>query len=103
PGASTNAVPAGPCLRTEATFGVFNDVRPHGRPPKLPVFVRCLTAPGRTCRVDLRVYTADFERIGRLVTAVPVGGSRVVRVRARRAPFVFVIARVVDPDGRRRV
>jgi hypothetical protein len=103
PGASTNAVPAGPCLRTEATFGVFNDVRPRGRPPRLPVLVRCLTAPGRTCRVDLRVYTAGLERIGRLVTAVPVASSRVVKVRARRAKFVFVVARVVDPDGRRRV
>jgi hypothetical protein len=31
---------------------------------------------------------------------VPIGLARVLRVRAR---FVFVVARVVDPDGRRRV
>jgi hypothetical protein len=26
-----------------------------------------------------------------------------LKLRARRARFVFVVARVVDPDGRRRV
>jgi hypothetical protein len=103
PAASADRVPAGPCIRTDVWPGVFNKVLPRGRPPTLPVQIRCLTAPGRRCKVDLRVYTARFERIGRLVTRVPVRSTRLLHVRARRAKFVFVIVRVVDPDGRRRV
>ena len=103
PGASTDRVPAGPCVRTEASFTAFNDVRPEGHPPALPVRVRCLTAPGRACRVDLRVYANERGRIGRRVARIPVGRTRLVRIRARPAPLVIVTSRVVDPDGHRRI
>jgi hypothetical protein len=96
-------VPAGPCVRTEAAFTVFNDVSPHGHPPTLPIRVRCLTAPAPACRVDLRVYANRRGRIGRRVARIPVGRSRLVRIRARPASLVIVTGRVVGPDGRRRV
>lgn len=103
PSDSTDVVPAGPCVRTEAAFTVFNDVIPHGHPPTLPIRVRCLTAPGSACRVDLRVYANRGGRIGRRVARIPVGRSRLVRIRVRAASLVIVTAGVVDPDGRRRV
>ncbi len=103
PAASTDLIPRGTCLRTEATFGVFDDVRPAGHPLRLPMLVRCLTAPGRICRIDVRIHSGSSERLARRVAQSPFGASRVLHIRPRRAPLVFVVSRVVDRDGRRRV
>lgn len=103
PAASTDVVPAGRCVRTEASFTVFNDVRPHGHPPTLPLRIRCLATPGPSCRVDVRLYSNRLGRIGRRVVRIPAGRARRVHIRARPAPIVLVVARVIDPDGHRRI
>jgi hypothetical protein len=103
PGASADIVPAGRCVRTEAAFTAFYDVVPHGHPLTLPIRVRCLTAPGPACRVDLRVYGNRLGRVGRRVARIPVGRARLVRIRSRLAKLVIVTGRVIDPDGHRRI
>jgi hypothetical protein len=89
-----DVVPAGPCLRTEAAFTLHV-------PSAVRVGVRCITAPGRRCRIDLRVY-GRTRRLAHRVVTVPRGRVRTVRIPVRSG-LAVVMGRVVDPDGRRRL
>jgi hypothetical protein len=88
------AVPGGP-LVLERTDRFAKHLRATLRPPGGPRVV-VLDAAGR-------VYTNRFGRIGSRVARIPAGRARLLRIRARRAPLVLVVARVVDPDGHRRI
>ena len=91
-----DAIPRGPCLRTEAAFTL--EV-----PSSVRVKVRCIAAPGPRCRIDLRVYGRS-RRLARRVVTVPRRRERTVRVPVRAEGGITVLyGRVVDPDGRRRL
>jgi hypothetical protein len=104
-------VPAGACVRTEIAVTAFASPHIGSRRPSLPVSIRCLTAPGARCRVDVRAYEfGSGDRIGRLRATVPRGARRLLRValggrvadrirRSRKNPTFFII-RTIDPDGR---
>ena len=103
--ASGPAVPAGPCLHTEATFAGYLDGRRHRTVRQR---IRCLTAPGPRCRSAYGMYLGG-QRVARATRTVRVGGRREVRVpisrrvRARLEGRVLgVVALVVDPGGRAR-
>jgi hypothetical protein len=110
PDASTRRVPPGRCVRTEASFTTYVPPLVPGRPRFMRLRVRCLTAPGPRCRIEVE---AVHERtVGRLTARVPLGSARVLRVRLSRrasrllrrdhtAP-VFLYATLRDPSGRAR-
>jgi hypothetical protein len=78
PTASVSVLPAGPCVRTEATVARLEGTRAE---------VTCLSAPTASCRVAFAKRTI----------AVPRGRTRAIRLpRGARV-------RVIDPDRRSRV
>jgi hypothetical protein len=88
-----DVIPAGPCVRTEASFTQFV-------PSSVRYRIRCIASPGPRCRIDLRAY--DPFLVARRVVTIPRGRARIVRMRVS-ARFFFTRARVIDPDGRRRI
>ena len=86
--------PAGPCVRTEASFTEYV-------PSSVRYRIRCIASPGRRCRIDVRVYGLRGRLARRMVT-IPRGRARIVRVPVR-GELVYTAARVIDPDGRRRI
>jgi hypothetical protein len=90
-----NVIPAGPCVRTEASFTQYV-------PSSVRYRIRCIATPGRRCRIDLRVHGARLQRLARRVVTIPRGRARKIRVPVRAEIFITT-ARVIDPDGRRRV
>lgn len=90
-----DVIPAGPCVRTEASFTQYV-------PSSVRYRIRCIATPARRCRIDLRVFSSRLKRLARRVITIPRGRSRIVRVPVR-AELFFTRARVIDPDGRRRI
>jgi hypothetical protein len=88
-----DVIPAGPCVRTEASFTQFV-------PSSVRYRIRCITSPGPRCRIDLRAY--DPYPVARRVVTVPRGRARMVRMRVPAEHFI-TRARVIDPGGQRRI
>ena len=90
-----DVIPAGPCVRTEASFTQYV-------PSSVRYRIRCIATPGPRCRIDLRVY-GRRSRLARRVVTIPRGRARQVRVPVRGGGLLITSARVIDPDGRRRI
>jgi hypothetical protein len=90
---AVDVIPAGPCVRTEASFTRFV-------PSSVRYRIRCIATPGRDCRIDLRAY--DPFLVARRVVTIARGRARVVRMRVPAQHFI-TRERVIDPGGRRRV
>jgi hypothetical protein len=91
---AVDVVPAGPCVRTEASFTEYV-------PSSVRYRIRCIASPGRRCRIDLRIY-GRRGRLARRIVTIPCGRARQVRVSVRGEHFL-TSGRVIDPDGRRRI
>lgn len=89
-----DVIPAGPCVRTEASFTQYV-------PSSVRYRIRCIATPGPRCRIDLRVY-GRRSRLARRIVTIPRGRARQVRVPVRGG-LLITSARVIDPDGRRRI
>jgi hypothetical protein len=81
-------------VRTEAFFTEYV-------PSSVRYRIRCVAAPGARCRIDLRIHGSS-GRLARRIITLPRGRASMVRVPVRGEHFL-TSARVIDPDGRRRI
>jgi hypothetical protein len=62
----------------------------------------CLSVPAVRCRVVAGLTTRGGRSAGRVVTTVPRGRARVVRIPVKARGQLRLTVRVTDPDGRTR-
>jgi hypothetical protein len=108
--ASRRSIPRGPCLRTEIATLEFHvtTIERFIRRRVVPVAVRCISGPGRLCRV--RATAFGNVPIGSVTARIRQGAARrlLVRVRSRKAlravrrrpDLVLFCFRMRDPSGR---
>jgi hypothetical protein len=108
--ASRRSIPRGPCLRTEITtleFGV-STIKRFIRRGVVPAAVRCISGPGRLCRVRATAFgnvpigsvTARIRQGAARRLLVRVRGRQALRAVRRRPDLVLFCFRMRDPSGR---
>jgi hypothetical protein len=108
--APRRSIPRGPCLRTVIATVEF-DVRTVERFIRrgvVPAEVRCLSGPGRLCRVRATAFgnvpsgslTARIRQGRSRRLLVPIRGRRALRAVRRQPDLVLFCFRMRDPSGR---
>ena len=108
--APRRSIPRGPCLRTviaTTEFGVTT-VEKFVRRRVVPAEVRCISGPGRLCRVRATAFgnvpigslTARIRQGRSRRLLVPIRGRRALRAVRRQPDLVLFCFRMRDPSGR---
>lgn len=104
------SIPRGPCLRTEIQTVEFDveTIKRFVRRRVVPVEIRCISGPGRLCRV--RATAFGNVAIGSLAVRVrqgrarrlrvPIRGTRALRALRRQPDLLLFCFRMRDPSGR---
>ncbi len=107
--ASRRSIPRGPCLRTviaTVEFGV-STIERFIRRRVIPVEVRCISGPGRLCRVRATAFgnvpigslSARVRQGRSRRLLVPVRGQRALQAVRRQPDLVLFCFRTRDPSG----